>query len=50
MDGNNSIPYVDLGLLTFLLFSGVMALRRGFAKEVLQILAWVGATFATIYL
>ncbi len=35
--------WVDLGVLTVVAFSGMLAFFRGFVREVLGIVAWVGA-------
>src|SRR5690348_7486148 len=40
---------VDLIVVAVILLSGVFALARGFVKEVLSIVSWVGAIFATLY-
>jgi membrane protein required for colicin V production len=41
---------IDLGIIAVVLISGVLAFFRGFVKEVLSIVGWVGAAFATLYL
>lgn len=40
---------IDLIVIAVILLSGVFALARGFVKEVLSIVSWVGAVFATLY-
>jgi membrane protein required for colicin V production len=40
---------LDLIVIAVILLSGVFALARGFVKEVLSIVSWVGAVFATLY-
>lgn len=40
---------IDLIVVTVIVLSGVFALARGFVKEVLSIISWVGAVFATLY-
>jgi len=41
---------VDLGVVILILLSGFLAFMRGFTKEVLSVVGWVGAAFATLYL
>ena len=41
---------IDLGIIAVVLLSGVLAFFRGFVKEVLAIVGWVGAALATLYL
>ena len=41
---------IDLAVIAVVLISGVLAFFRGFVKEVLSIVGWVGAAFATLYL
>lgn len=45
----SSIPYLDIGLLIVMLISGMLAMIRGFMREVLSIAAWVIAAIATLY-
>jgi membrane protein required for colicin V production len=40
----------DLVILGIVLVSGLWALMRGFVREVLGVVGWVGAAFATLYL
>lgn len=40
---------IDLIVVAVILLSGVFALARGFVKEALSIVSWVGAVFATLY-
>lgn len=40
---------IDLIVLAVLLLSGIFAFARGLVKEVLSIVSWVGAAFATFY-
>lgn len=42
--------YLDLAVITIVLVSGMLALLRGFTREVLAILSWVAAAFAAYYL
>ncbi len=39
----------DLGVVTIILISGLLALVRGFVKEMLSVGAWVGAAIAALY-
>jgi membrane protein required for colicin V production len=41
---------IDLAVIAIVLISGVLAFFRGFVKEVLAIVGWVGAGLATLYL
>jgi membrane protein required for colicin V production len=41
---------LDIAVVAIVLISGVLALSRGFVREVLSVGAWVGAAFATLYL
>lgn len=40
---------VDVGLLVIIGVSGLVGLLRGFTRETLGIIAWVGASFATLW-
>lgn len=40
------MTWVDIGALGIILLSGLLALARGFVREVLGILAWIGAAIA----
>ena len=40
---------IDLIVVAVILLSGIFALARGFIKEVLSIVSWVGAVLATLY-
>lgn len=42
--------YLDLAVLVIVLISGLLALMRGFTREVLAILSWVAAAAAAYYL
>ncbi len=42
--------YLDLAVIIIVLVSGMLALLRGFTREVLAILSWVAAAFAAYYL
>ncbi len=42
--------FVDISVLVVLGLSTLLAFSRGFVKEMLSILSWVGATIATIFL
>jgi membrane protein required for colicin V production len=47
----NSMPsYLDLAVIAIVLVSGMLALLRGFTREVLAILSWVAAAVAAYYL
>lgn len=41
---------LDIAVITIVLISGMLALARGFVREVLSVGAWVGAAIATLYL
>ena len=41
---------VDIVVIAVILLSGLFALFRGFVKELLSVVGWVGAAFATLYL
>ena len=40
----------DLSVLAIILISGLLAFARGFVREILSVVAWVGAAVATVYL
>ena len=40
---------VDLGVLAVIALSAVFAFARGFVREALSIVAWVGAALITLY-
>jgi membrane protein required for colicin V production len=40
---------LDLAVVTVIVMSGVFAFARGFVKEALSIVAWIGAGFAALY-
>ena len=42
--------YLDLGLLAVVLVSALLAMLRGFTREVLAIAAWIAAAAAAVYL
>jgi membrane protein required for colicin V production len=42
--------YLDLAVITIVMVSGMLALLRGFTREVLAIVSWVAAAFAAYYL
>jgi len=44
-----TIPYLDIGLLVVMLISGLLAMVRGFLREVFSIAAWIIAALVTIY-
>lgn len=44
-DGKLWVNWVDLVILAVIVFSGLLALMRGFVREVLSIGAWIGAGF-----
>jgi len=37
---------IDLIVVAVILLSGIFALARGFVKEIMSIVSWVGAVFA----
>lgn len=41
---------VDIVILAVIALSGLFALFRGFVRELLSVVGWVGAAFATLYL
>ena len=41
---------LDIAVVAIVLISGVLALSRDFVREVLSVVAWVGAAIATLYL
>ena len=43
------LPYLDIVLLGVMLISGLLALVRGFMREVLSIAAWGAAALVTLY-
>ena len=40
----------DLAIIGVMVLSGVLALMRGFTREVFSIISWAGAAFATLWL
>ena len=44
------ITWLDFLLLAIMLVSGILAMIRGFLREVLSVAAWAAAAFATIFL
>ena len=40
---------VDIGIIAILVVSGLLAFARGFVREVLAVVGWVGAAFAALY-
>ena len=42
--------YLDIFLIAVMLISGLLAMVRGFMREILSIVAWAAAVLATIYL
>jgi membrane protein required for colicin V production len=44
------ITLLDIILLTVMLISGLLAMIRGFMREILSIAAWIAAALATLYL
>ena len=42
--------YLDLGVIAIVLISAVLAMLRGFTREVLAIASWGGAAIAAVYL
>jgi membrane protein required for colicin V production len=43
------LTYLDLALLAMMVLSGLLAMYRGFTREVLSILSWVAAAAAVLY-
>jgi membrane protein required for colicin V production len=43
------ITLLDIGLIVVMLISGLLAMVRGFMREILSIIAWVLAAGATLY-
>jgi len=43
------LTYLDLGLLAVAFISGLLAMYRGFSREILSILSWVVAALAVLY-
>jgi membrane protein required for colicin V production len=41
--------WLDIGLLVVMLISGLLAMIRGFMREVLSIASWAGAALVTVY-
>lgn len=48
-DAPQHFNVVDFGVFGLILLSGLIALFRGFVREVLSLAAWVGAVIATVY-
>jgi membrane protein required for colicin V production len=42
--------YLDIFLIVVMLISGLLAMVRGFMREVLSIVAWIAAALAAVYL
>jgi membrane protein required for colicin V production len=47
--GDLPVNVFDIGVIAVLLISALLAYARGFVHEVLAIVGWVGAIFATFY-
>jgi membrane protein required for colicin V production len=47
--GDLPVNVFDIGVIAILLVSALLAYARGFVHEVLAILGWIGAIFATFY-
>ena len=45
--GLNNLDYIVIGII---LFSGLLALMRGFVREMFSLVAWIGAYFAAVKL
>ncbi len=43
------LSYLDIGLIAICLISGILAMYRGFAREMLSILSWLIAGGAVLY-
>jgi membrane protein required for colicin V production len=43
------LPYLDLGVIAIILISAILAMVRGFTREVLAIASWGAAAVAAIY-
>ena len=46
MIGHMSLQILDIALAAIMIISGLLAMMRGFTREVLSLLAWVAAGFA----
>jgi membrane protein required for colicin V production len=44
-----SFTYLDMALVAMMFVSGLLAMYRGFTREVLSILSWVAAAAAVLY-
>jgi len=44
------MAYVDFAIVGIMIVSGVLALMRGFTREVFSIISWGGAAFITLWL
>jgi membrane protein required for colicin V production len=44
------LSYLDIGLLGLALISGLLAMYRGFAREILSIMSWLAAAGAGAYM
>lgn len=44
------ITWLDIIVLAFMLISGLLAMARGFNREILTIVSWIAAAFATLSL
>jgi membrane protein required for colicin V production len=49
MSGIGPFKFLDLGLLAIVAISGIVAMYRGFTREVLSILSWLAAAAAAFY-
>jgi membrane protein required for colicin V production len=43
------LSYLDIGLIVIMLLSGLLAMMRGFTREVLSIASWAAAAGATVF-
>ena len=43
------LTYLDLALVAMMIVSGLLAMYRGFTREVLSILSWIAAAAAVLY-
>lgn len=44
------VTWIDIIVIGFMLVSGILAMARGFTREVLSILSWVAAALAALWL
>ena len=47
--GHMPITWLDIVVLAFMLISALLAMARGFTRELLSILSWVAAALVTLW-